>query len=695
MGTAAAREPVLLYTSDWSGTRQVYAVHGLPRRPRLAQLTRGRPARCTDGHPCGYDRVIASPDGRWIAYWDFVTRAYWRWQLFVAAANGDSPRRLVESNSLFREAAWSPDSRRLAYFAEDGVHIVGRDGRGHTKLRGHPPLRWSPDGRYLAFRAGSRLAASPARVVVAHADTLELRVLDGGVFAWSRSGRWLAIRDDGDVFVVRPDGSGRRRVAAASSEAPAWSVGDRYLAITGTRTVAVATVATGAVRVFGVGGSVAWSPTRAELAVAGDTAVSLVSLPSGTIRTLAPDPARELAWAPDGDRLAYETCRRCPVPLWWADTDLRFVTRGGVARTVVPTTAAAGGSIAEITWTVRGARRYRPVEPRTVAAFVADGIQAPRPIELVVADGDRVAYASCGHVFLWTPAVGRVTEVGSTSLEPRCNSSTYYAGFGLSQLALAGDRVATTWVGGGNTTVWWLGATSIATGAMATLGEGSATTAGPYVPWRGALAGQPTGAGDLLVFSTWTEAGAPPGSSRIRVSSQTVRRAPIAGCPCPDVATSPGPLVPYDVVRGRIVAGGDNETRVYDGLGALVVSVPVSAAAAQLDGSDLVISVRGALLVHDVATGLLRHRWSLTDAPAAAPCARLTCRRDPTTLVLEDAARGLAAYTLGGQVHVVRLADGTDTTVASGTAARFMDSGLVVLDGRNLRLLRYERLPQP
>jgi hypothetical protein len=62
-------------------------------------------------------------------------------------------------------------------------------------------------------------------------------------------------------------------------------------------------------------------------------------------------------------------------------------------------------------------------------------------------------------------------------------------------------------------------------------------------------------------------------------------------------------------------------------------------------------------------------------------------------LELEDAARGLAAYVLEGEVHVVQLENGADTTIAKGTTARFMADGLVYADGADLHLVPFGMLP--
>jgi hypothetical protein len=61
--------------------------------------------------------------------------------------------------------------------------------------------------------------------------------------------------------------------------------------------------------------------------------------------------------------------------------------------------------------------------------------------------------------------------------------------------------------------------------------------------------------------------------------------------------------------------------------------------------------------------------------------------------VLDDAAQGLAVYTLDGVVHVLRLADGTDKVIADGTSAAFMDAGLVYADGARIQRVPYDKLP--
>jgi hypothetical protein len=157
------------------------------------------------------------------------------------------------------------------------------------------------------------------------------------------------------------------------------------------------------------------------------------------------------------------------------------------------------------------------------------------------------------------------------------------------------------------------------------------------------------------------------------------------------VVESPGPLYPADVNEGRIVAYGTNETVLLDRNGNRLLSLPVSPLAAQLAGTDLVLLMPGQLRDYDTRSGALLHTWPMPAVPSGPECALRYCSNPD--LALNDAARGLVAYTLNDQVHVLRLADGTDRTVATGFDPRFMDDGLVYANNARINLVLYDQLP--
>jgi TolB protein len=190
-----------------------------------------------------------SPDGRTIAFDDGFGAVY------VANADG-SRRRLLSRNG--HAPSWSPDGRQIA-LASNGIWVMNADGSEHRRLtrrngsdgragvsgdrRGG--LFWSPDGRKLAFLSDAGCGQGCHHLYVVNADGSDLQDLTprvgggpgrGGVDpAWSPDGRRIAyVRlDSPGVYIVDPDGRGRRRLTRGSTwryTAPAWSPDGRKLA---------------------------------------------------------------------------------------------------------------------------------------------------------------------------------------------------------------------------------------------------------------------------------------------------------------------------------------------------------------------------------------------------------------------------------------------------------------------------------
>jgi hypothetical protein len=181
--------------------------------------------------------------------------------------------------------------------------------------------------------------------------------------------------------------------------------------------------------------------------------------------------------------------------------------------------------------------------------------------------------------------------------------------------------------------------------------------------------------------------------------SQTLWRVREPSWAAQQLRADPGPLRPLDVDAGRIVASGDNATVVLDADGRQLLSIPVSTTAAQLAGSDLILLVPGALRDYDATTGALLHSWPLPDVSFGGLCGLPMQQCGSPRLRLEGAARGVAAYLLDGKLHLLRLSDGADTTVADATAAALDDSGLFyayrttgIWPGR-IRFVPFDQLP--
>ena len=83
--------------------------------------------------------------------------------LFVMAANGSGPRKLVDSVEATGGIAWSPDGRRIAFLGyeqaqlgewprDNYIYIVNRDGSNLVRLaEASSRPAWSPDGSTIAF----------------------------------------------------------------------------------------------------------------------------------------------------------------------------------------------------------------------------------------------------------------------------------------------------------------------------------------------------------------------------------------------------------------------------------------------------------------------------------------------------------------------------------------------------------------
>jgi hypothetical protein len=602
----------VLYTSDWSGHTEIYAVDPAGR-VSVVKLT-GWQGACPE--PPYYSPVALnpSPNGRYLA----VNCGAGLW---LMRSNGRDAQEIVPAGGSRRArlfARWSRDSKLLGYRLDESVYVIN-------------------PATSLARLAGPR-------------DLAKLNWNEPHLI--SPNGRWAAEVSRNESTVVRLKDGVRRSLPGAFDAR--------------------------------------WSPDGNKLALESPDGIRVVNIRSARVRLLtndvgfddplgqyeAPSPLG-LSWSPDGGSIAYVVGKEAYGGASWSIStgDLRIVTMRGRVRTLVSADAGYGTQMRAVAW----------VKTTTVATKqeTQAGLLAGGAIDLLAADGKRVAFEACDTIVVWTPSLNTAepaTQPNSCALPD--TSGRYY----LYGLALAGDRLLYGLNEGCMSIRITLNLRVVAPpGGESEIARSFGNCGAAF---RTAY-GRPAGSGDLLVFGEWSESYAP--TFPFPVTGATIRRVDGTDCPCPALSSTLGPLYPADVDDGRVLVYGDNETVVLDRNGNRLMSVPVSPQAAQLTGNDLVLLTHGQLLDYDVSGTNLLHTWTLPDVSSGPICGWRIC--EPKHLVLSDAARGLVVYILDGRLHLLRLADGADATMHHATLARFMDDGLVYADGARLRLHPYGQLP--
>jgi TolB protein len=211
--------------------------------------------------------------------------------LYELDSHGNDPRRLTSPDFDAEAPAVSPDGKRLAFirFAdayEVDLYTAAADGSNATALthtedqEGEPA--WSPDGREIAFVRGYDLQMESDLYIMRADGTRARRLTHGSDLeeapSWSPDGAWIAYKAYPGIYVMPAHGHGKRRLLTSGLAAPAWSPDGKELAVVEDRTaIKVVSLATRKAR-------------------------RLVVAKAGTAFQTAPD---DLAWSPDGRRLAY------------------------------------------------------------------------------------------------------------------------------------------------------------------------------------------------------------------------------------------------------------------------------------------------------------------------------------------------------------------------------------------------------
>lgn len=206
------------------------------RTRKTTQVTRGPGVE--------FDPAL-SPDGKRIA-WRSIRNG--NEEVRVANVDGTGVRNLTRHPALDYAPAWSPDGDKIAFASTRGngarlpqIWVMNADGtNAHmlTRASGEYPA-WSRDGKRIAFAINQPVRQDGFDISVVGADGRNLhRITRNNLYemgpAWSPDGRWLAFYAGNggqhDIYVMRSDGTSRRRLTRAGGELPTWSPGGRYIA---------------------------------------------------------------------------------------------------------------------------------------------------------------------------------------------------------------------------------------------------------------------------------------------------------------------------------------------------------------------------------------------------------------------------------------------------------------------------------
>jgi len=216
------------------------------------------------------------------------------WATYAMEPDGNAVHRLTfEFDQTLHEATWAPDGNRIAFVEFDGIYVLDAGAGAPTRIledhtRSMKPV-WSPDGTRIAFKSDRDRNGSGNEIYVVNADGTNLKRL-----TYTTIDEWaLDWSPDGQKIVY-------------SVYTPEAQLGAYIMDADGThvtRLLATMEVA-----------DVAWSPDGSRIALAGARGnLSFNSIfvvnPDGTdLRQLTEENADDQhpAWSPDGRRIAFQ-----------------------------------------------------------------------------------------------------------------------------------------------------------------------------------------------------------------------------------------------------------------------------------------------------------------------------------------------------------------------------------------------------
>jgi Tol biopolymer transport system component len=214
---------------SWSpdGQQILFVADAVASDPPAADLyvvdADGRSLRTLTGPFAEIEEFSWSPDGQRIVFTaathDYLTGE----DLYVIEADGGGLRRLTRTREDDEAPAWSPRGDTIAFDRhDDGYHaiwVINPDGSNARRLTPGTDFgdhAWSPDGTKIMY---TDLDRHGGWFYVMNADgSAKHRVARALAPQWTPTSGQIAFGAGDDLWMVNPDGSGRRRAVEVGAE---------------------------------------------------------------------------------------------------------------------------------------------------------------------------------------------------------------------------------------------------------------------------------------------------------------------------------------------------------------------------------------------------------------------------------------------------------------------------------------------